>query len=251
MRVAVAGGTGTVGRYTVEALDRAGHEVVVLARSRGVDIEAGVGLAAALAGVEAVVDAMSTVETDADAARKFFGTTTRNLLAAEERVGVRHHVALSIVNVDKVEGNGHFSGKRLQEEIVLSGSVPNTILRATQFFEFAGTVAGWMREGEMTTIPPLLVQPVAAADVALALAEIADGEPRGRARDLAGPETQDFVDMARRTFEARGESVHIVPSWGGGPFGVEMAGNVLLPGSDARLARTTFGEWLDSLRAAA
>lgn len=250
MRVAVAGGTGTVGKHTVEALERAGHEVVVLARSRGVDIEAGAGLDAALAGVEVVVDTMSTPEMDPEAARKFFGTTTRNMLAAEERAGVGHHVALSIVNVDGVEGNGHFAGKRLQEEVVTAGSIPHTILRATQFFEFAGTVANWMREGETTTIPPLLVQPVAAEDVGLALAELAVGSPKGRVRDLAGPETQDFVDMARRTFDARGERVHIVPRWDGGIFGVEMAGNVLLPGPDARLAETTFDEWLDGIRAA-
>ncbi len=247
MKIAVAGGTGMVGRHVAEALRRAGHEVVVLARSRGVDIVAGDGLDEALAGVGAVVDATSAPEMDAEAARQFFGTATRNLLAAEERVGVGHHVALSIVNVDGVEGNGHFAGKRLQEEIVVSGPVPHTILRATQFHEFAGVVAGWMREGDVTVVPPLLVQPVAAADVADALAELAVGEPKGRVEDVAGPETHDFVDMARRTFEARGERVRIVPKWGDAPFGVEMAGNVLLPGPEARILPTTFDEWLDSL----
>jgi uncharacterized protein YbjT (DUF2867 family) len=244
MRIAVVGGTGLVGRHTVEALERAGHEVVVVARSRGVDVTTGAGLDEALAGVESVVDVTNTTATVPAAAQEFFGTTTGRLLAAERRAGVGHHVVLSIVGLDLVEGNAHYAGKRRQEELVQAGPVPVTVLRATQFHEFAEMVVGWTRQGDVAIVPPLLVQPVAAADVGRDLAEIATGPPQGRAPDLAGPEPQDLVDMARRTLVARGESVRLVPSWRDGPFGVEMAGEVLLPGPGARLAPTTFDAWL-------
>ncbi|MGH3089387.1 MAG: SDR family oxidoreductase [Rubrobacteraceae bacterium] len=244
MRVAVVGGTGLVGRYTVESLERTGHEAVVVARSRGVDVATGAGLDGALAGVEAVIDVTNKTATDPDVAREFFGATTGQLLAAERRAGVGHHVVLSIVGVDLVEGNAHYAGKRRQEELVEAGSIPFTILRATQFHEFAEMVVGWTREGDVATVPPLLAQPLAASDVGRVLAEIATGPPQGRAPDLAGPETQDLVDMARRALAARGESVRLAPSWREGPFGVEMAGEVLLPGPDARIAPTTFDAWL-------
>ena len=152
---------------------------------------------------------------------------------------------LSIVGVDLVPDNGHYAGKIRQEEVAEAGPVPVTILRATQFFEFAEQVIGWTRDGDTITLAPLLLQPVAAADVADGLAEAAAGPPQGRASDLAGPETQDFVDMARRILAARGDSTaRLVPSWQNGMFGVEMAGEVLLPGPDARLAPTTFSAWL-------
>lgn len=244
MRVAVVGGTGLVGRYVTEALTRAGHDAVIIARSHGVDLRSGDGLDQALAGVEAVIDVTNSTDSDPDKVRAFFGAATGNLLAAERRAGVGHHVVLSIVGVDLVEGNAHYAGKRHQEALVEAGDVPSTILRATQFHEFAEMVVSWTRRGDVATLPPLLVQPVAAADVGTILAEIATGPPQGRARDLAGPEPQDLVDMARRALAARGESIRLVPSWRGGPFSVEMAGEVLLPGPDARLAPTTFDAWL-------
>jgi uncharacterized protein YbjT (DUF2867 family) len=244
MRVAVVGGTGLVGRYTVEALGREGHEVVVVARSQGVDVTTGAGLDRALTGIESVVDVTNTTATAPAAAREFFGTTTEHLLAAEQQAGVGHHVVLSIVGVDLVEGNAHYAGKRRQEELALAGPVPATVLRATQFHEFAEMVVGWTRQGDIAIIPPLLVQPVAASDVGRVLAQVATAPPQGRAPDLAGPEPQDLVDMARRTLTARGESVRLVPSWRNGPFSVEMAGEVLLPGPKAQLAPTTFDAWL-------
>ncbi len=248
MRVAVAGGTGLVGRYTVEALERTGHDAVVISRSHGVDLLTGDGLDEALDGVDAVIDVTNTLEIDPAAARAFFDSATGNLLEAEQRAGVGHHVVLSIVGVDLVEGNGHYAGKRRQEELVENGPVPSTIQRATQFHEFAGMVASWTRQGDTATLPPLLVQPVAAADVAQVLAEVAVGPAQGRAPDLAGPEPQDLIDMARRTLAAQGESIRLIPSWGGMPFTVEMAGEVLLPGPDARIAPTTFDAWLEQRR---
>jgi uncharacterized protein YbjT (DUF2867 family) len=146
MRIAVAGGTGLVGGMTVRALERAGHEPVVISRSTGANTITGDGMDEALQGVEAVVDATSTNELEADATRAFFGTSTKNLLAAEERAGVGHHVVLSIVGVDRIPDNGHYAGKIRQEEVAEAGPVPVTILRATQFFEFGEQAIGWTRD---------------------------------------------------------------------------------------------------------
>jgi uncharacterized protein YbjT (DUF2867 family) len=243
MRIAVAGATGNIGTLTVAALERAGHEAVRVSRSLGVDLATGEGLDAALAGVDAVVDVTNSTSPDPEETVAFFGTATRNLLAAEERAGVGHHVLLSIVGIDRVEGNAHYAGKREQERLVAAGPVPWTIVPATQFHDFAAMVASWTEQDGAATIAPLLVRPVAPADVAGVLAEVAAGRPQGRHADLAGPEPQDLVDMARRTAQARGRTVRLVPTWSG-MFGPEMAGDVLLPGPDARIAPTTFDQWL-------
>jgi uncharacterized protein YbjT (DUF2867 family) len=243
MRIAVAGATGNIGARTVAVLEQAGHEVVRISRSLSVDLTTGDGLDAALTGVEAVIDATSYEAADRDDAVAYFGTTTRNLLAAEERAGVRHHVLLSIVGIDRIEGNAHYAGKREQERLVTEGPVPWTIVPATQFHDFAATVTSWTEQDGVAAIPPLLVQPIAPADVADILAEIAAIPPQGRYRDVAGPEPQDLVDMARRTNDARGHAVKLVPTWSSS-FGPEMAGDVLLPGEGTRIAPTTFDEWL-------
>lgn len=247
MRIAVAGATGNIGALTVAALERSGHRVVRVSRSLGVDLSTGEGLDAALEGVEAVVDATNGTAADREEAVAYFGTTTRNLLAAGARAGVRHHVLLSIACLDRVEGNAHYAGKREQERLVSGGPVPWTIVRATQFHDFAAMVTSWTERDGAATVAPLLLQPIAPADVAEILAEIAVGEPQGLYRDIAGPEPQDMVDMARRTNEARGRTVRLVPTWSG-LFGTEMAGEVMLPGEDARIAPTTFDEWLAGQR---
>jgi uncharacterized protein YbjT (DUF2867 family) len=244
MRIAVIGGTGLVGGHAVRALGRAGHEAVVVARSRGVDLTTGKGLDEALTAVEAVIDTTNARAGDAERARELFGAMTERLLDAERRAGVAHHVLLSIVAVDRLEGNAHYAGKRRQEELVEAGPVPATIQRATQFHEFPEQLAGSTERDGVAPIPPLLLQPVAAADVGEVLAEVAAGPPQGRAPDLAGPLPEDMVDMARRTLAVRGRDVRLRPTWRGGRFGVDAAGEVMLAGPDARLAPTTFDEWL-------
>lgn len=245
MRIAVAGGTGLVGRHAVHALEDAGHETVVIARSHGVDVITGQGLAQALVGVDALIDVTNTPARTLDGVKDFFGTATRNLLAAEVTAGVRHHVLLSIAAVERVSGNSHYVGKLLQERLVQEAAVPSTILRATQFHEFAAMVVGWTQRDGQAVVPPLLLQPVAARDVGQKLAALAAAGPQGRVPDFAGPDTQDLVDMARRNLAVRGEMLRLVPSWRG-PFGPEAAGEVFLPGEDAELAETTFDAWLDS-----
>jgi uncharacterized protein YbjT (DUF2867 family) len=243
MRIAVAGATGNIGARTVSALERDGHEAIRISRSLGVDLLTGEGLDAALEGVDAVVDAISSPPISPAETRAYFGTTTRNLLAAEERAGVRHHVLLSIVGIHRVEGNPHYTGKREQERLIAEGPVPYTIVPATQFHDFAALASSWTERDGVATIAPLLVQPIAPDDIADILAEVATGEPQGRYVDVAGPETQDLVDMARRTNDVLGRKVKLVPTWSG-VFGESMAGNVMLPGENARIAPTTFDDWL-------
>jgi uncharacterized protein YbjT (DUF2867 family) len=246
MRIAVAGGTGQVGRRLTELLHSGGHEVLVLARSTGVDLTTGDGLDEALRGAHAVVDVTNSTARSADENEAFFGTVAANLIAAEQRAGVAHHVLLSIVGIDRVHGNPHYAGKRRQEAVVEGGSVPWTIQRATQFFDFPAMVAGWTTQNGVAVLPPLLLQPVATEDVVAVLAEHATGAPQGRAADLAGPETHDMVDMARRTLAVRGDATRLRASWQNGLFDVEMAGEVLLPADGARLGPTTFDAWLNA-----
>ncbi|OMC40267.1 NmrA family transcriptional regulator [Mycobacterium sp. GA-1841] len=247
MRIAVAGATGNIGTRVVAVLQGAGHEVVAISRSKGVDLSTGDGLDAALAGVDGVVDVTSAPPTDRDATVDYLGTATRNLLATEARAGVEHHVLLSIVGIHDIEGNAHYAGKREQERLVEAGPVPWTIVPATQFHDFAEMVVGWTEHdgpgGPTAEIAPLLVQPIDPDDVAAVLAEIVVGEPQGRYVDVAGPQTQDLVDMARRTLAARGREVTLVPTWSS-VFGLSMSGNALLPGDGARIAPITFEQWL-------
>lgn len=247
MRIAVAGATGNIGARTVAALEKGGHDVVRVSRSLGVDLSTGAGLDDVLPGVETVVDTTNSAATDPAEAVAYFGTATRNLLAAEERAGVRHHVLLSIAGVNGIDGNAHYAGKREQERLVAEGVVPWTIVPATQFHDFAAMVTSWTEQDGVAAIAPLLVQPIAPSDVADILAELAVGVPHGRYVDVAGPEPQDLVDMARRTNEVRGRTVKLVPTWST-MFGPSMAGNALLPADGARIAPTTFDEWLAAER---
>jgi uncharacterized protein YbjT (DUF2867 family) len=140
-------------------------------------------------------------------------------------------------------GNAHYAGRRIQEQLVSAGRVPWTIMPATQFHDFAAMVAGWAETDGSATVAPLLLRPIAPEDVAEILVEIATGRPQGRYRDIAGPQTQDLVDMARRTYAAQGRQIRLIAAWSG-IFGTAMAGDVLLPGTDARIAPTTFDTWI-------
>jgi uncharacterized protein YbjT (DUF2867 family) len=243
MRIAIAGATGRVGQLTVAALERDGHQTAPISRGTGADAYTGAGLDDALRGVDVVIDTINIPSADEAEIVDFFGTTTGNLLAAGERAGVRHHVLLSIVGIERGQHGPHYAGKREQERLVTEGAVPWSIVRATQFHDFAAMVAGWTLKDGAANIAPLLVQPIDIADVAASLAEIAIGEPLNGKLDIAGPETQDLVDMARRTFAVRGQDVALVPTWRG-MFDLSMSGEALLPGEDARLTPITFGDWL-------
>jgi uncharacterized protein YbjT (DUF2867 family) len=249
VRIAVVGATGNVGKLTRSALEGDGHDVVPISRSHGVDALSGAGLAGALVGVHAVIDATNCTASLESENVRFFTTVTENLLEQGHRAGVGHHVILSIAGVHKVRGNAHYAGKRAQEAAVEAGDVPYTIVPATQFHDFAAMAASWSEHDGVAEIAPLLIQPVAPADVAAVLADVATGTAQGRHVDIAGPDPHDLVDMARRTYAARGLPIRLVPTWDGGIFDSTMAGNVLLPGADARITSTSFDDWLAEERA--
>ncbi len=242
-RVAVAGGTGAVGRHVVEAARRAGHETVVIARSTGVDLVDGHGLQDALAGADVVIDVSSIGTLSAKASVGFFETVTRNLLAAEGKAGVGHHVALSIVGAADAP-SGYYAGKAAQERLLTSSGDRWSILRATQFHEFA---AQMVKRGAMLgtiLVPKMLSQPVAAAEVAEELVAIAGGAPRGLARDLGGPRPERMADLVRRYVRATGRPRPVVEVRMPGAMGRASADGTLLPGPRAKLGVQTFDEWL-------
>jgi uncharacterized protein YbjT (DUF2867 family) len=245
MRIAVAGGTGVVGRHVVDVARGRGHEPVVLTRSTGVDLVTRDGLPGALDGCDIVIDVTSLQTVSAKAAREFFGAVTRNLLDAEEAAGVRHHLALSIVGVGD-EPFGYYAGKARQEELVAAGRVPWTILRATQFHEFASQVFERTKVGPVALVPRMRSQPVAAHEVAERLVVLATGEPVGWARDLGGPREERMADLARRWVAASGRSNRVVEMPLPGRFGRAMRDGTLLPGPDADHGVQTFDEWLAS-----
>lgn len=245
MRVVVAGGTGLVGRYVVEELVAAGHEPMVLSRSRGVDlVSGGAGLDAALDGADAVVDVSNVTTTSARKAVAFFETVGRNLTDAGARAGVRHHVVLSIVGIDRV-GLGYYRGKLRQEDVVRGGPVPWTVLRATQFHEFAEQTLERVPK-PLAVVPRMRTQPIAAREVAQHLVKLATGPAQGMAPDLAGPRVEQLVDMVRRLLRARGERRLVLPVRMPGAVGAAMTGDGQLPvaGAPGSRGSQTFDEWL-------
>ncbi|WP_156757168.1 SDR family oxidoreductase [Actinokineospora pegani] len=236
MRIAVAGGTGAVGRHVVEVARERGHEVLVLARSAGVDLVTGEGLD--LAGVDAVVDASSVRTASADTSTRFFEAVTRTLLATP----APHLVALSIVGCDVVD-MGYYEGKRRQEELVLADP-RGTVLRATQFHEFAGQMLERTRKGPFILAPRMRSQPVAAREVGEALVDLAEGPPVGRAEDLAGPDEHDMADLIRKVKQASRIRGLLVPVALPGAVGKQIRAGGLLPTGPGARGKQTFDEWL-------
>jgi uncharacterized protein YbjT (DUF2867 family) len=245
MRVAVAGGTGVVGRRVVTALTSAGHQVVVLARANGIDLVSGAGLASALDGVRAVIDVSNVVTTRRQQAVEFFSTVTRQLMAAGELAGVQHHLALSIVGIDRVP-TGYYQGKLAQEHLVLHGPVPGSVLRATQFHEFAGQLLDRM-PGPVAVLPRMPLQPVAAGEVAAMLAGLGTGTVTGRHPELAGPQVHELAELARRLLQARGERRRVLPVPLPGATGRALAAGALLPQGPGLRGQQTFEQWLAEL----
>src|SRR5947209_2945235 len=188
MKIVVIGGSGLIGKKVVMTLGQRGHEVVAASPSSGVNTVTGEGLAQALAGDQVVVDVSNAPNWEDNAVLAFFETSGRNLLAAEAAAGIGHHVALSVVGIDRLLASGYFRGKLAQEKLIKPSSVPYTIVRATHFFEFVGAIAQLATEGHTVRVPPVLMQPVAAEDVAAAVADVALAEPLNGTIELAGPE---------------------------------------------------------------
>ena len=247
MRVAVAGGTGLVGGRAVARLRERGHEAVPLSRAAGVDLVRGEGVDAAMDGVQAVLDATNVETSRRAVAEPFFTAVTRTLLDAGARAGVRHHVVLSIVGVDRVPF-GYYEGKRAQELLALDGPVPASVLRTTQWHEFPGQLLARV-PGPVAVVPRMRAQPVAADEVADALVELVLGDPVGLAPELAGPEVHDVVDLARRVVRARGSRRPVVGVRLPGAAGRAMADGALLPTGDGPRGTQTFAQWLETAHA--
>ncbi|MFB8388371.1 SDR family oxidoreductase [Microbacterium sp. NPDC055910] len=246
MRIAVAGGTGLTGGHVVDVARERGHDTVLLARSRGVELLSGAGLPRALVGVDAVIDVSNVTTLRADESISFFAGATRSLLAAERAAGVAHHIALSIVGADAAP-EGYYAGKLAQERLVAAGPVPWTIQRATQFHEFAAQMYVRAAAGPLRFALRARTQPIAAREVAEHLVSRAQEGPAGRATDLGGPREESLADMMRAYARAIGHCGWMPPLSLPGAMGRAQRSGALLAGPDAVRGRQTFAEWLDAL----
>jgi uncharacterized protein YbjT (DUF2867 family) len=244
MKIVVIGGTGLIGSKLIKRLGDAGHDAVPASPDTGVDTYTCEGLEQALEGAQVVVDVANAPNWEDAAVLDFFQTTARNLLAAETAAGVSHHVALSIVGADRLPDSGYFRAKLAQEEVVKAASVPYTILRATQFFEFTGRIADSNTEGDTVHLPPVLIQPEAADDVAAALADLATSAPENGTVELAGPEAFRFDELARRVLSARNDPRQVTADVNARYFGAKLDEHSLTPGDNPRLAPTRLEDWL-------
>lgn len=243
MKLAIAGGTGVVGRHVVEVAHTLGHETVVLARSTGVDLVAGSRIDERLEDVDAIVDVTSVQTMSARASMDFFRTVTQHLVTAGRRQGVRHHVALSIIGADDAPFS-YYAGKQVQENLVLAQ--PNgTVVRAAQFHEFVGQTLERTALGPVCLVPTMRSQPVAAAEVAALLVDTATQDPQGLGPAMAGPEELRVSDMIRRFSESEGRRRLVVEAPLPGAFGRAMREGTLLGGPDALIGSQTFDTWLE------
>ena len=250
MKIVVIGGTGLIGSKTVAILRQGGHEVVAASPKNGVNSVTGEGLKGALAGAQVVIDLSNSPSFEDKAVLEFFETSGRNLLAAEAATGVGHHVALSIVAIDRTD-NGYFRAKVAQEKLIRGSGIPYTIVRATQFLEFLGGIVAASSDGNIIRLPAVLFQPIAADDVAAVVAEVALAAPKNGIVEIAGPERAQFDQIIARYLKAVGDQREVV----GDPEAQYWGGRVeefsLVPLGEARLGRIRLDEWLRRSRASA
>ena len=244
MKIVVIGGTGLIGSKLVQNLRERGHDVLAAAPSTGVNSITREGLAQAMDGADIVVDVANAPSWEDQAVLDFFETSSRNLLAAEAAAGVRHHVALSIVGSERLPENGYFRAKVAQENLIKASSIPYTILRATQFFEFVGGIAQSAAVGEEICLSPALIQPLASDDVVAALTEVTLQTPVNGTLEVAGPEAMPLDELVRRFLRATGDSRKVVPDVHARYFGAVLDDQSLTPGKHPRLGAIRFEDWL-------
>ena len=244
MKIVVIGGNGLVGSKLVQRLRRDGHQPLAASPRSGVNAFTGEGLDSALEGAQVVVDVSNTPSSNGVAVLEFFQTSSRNLLAAETAAGVVHHVTLSVVGSDRLPDSGYFRAKAAQEDAVKIGPVPYTILRATPFFEAMGRIADSSTDGDTVRLPPTVVQPEAADDVASTLADVAIGSPLNDTVELAGPEVFRLGELVRRVLKASDDPRRVTIEVHARCCGTELDDRSLTPRDDARIASTLFDDWL-------
>jgi uncharacterized protein YbjT (DUF2867 family) len=244
MKIVVFGGNGLIGTKVVKGLREKGHEVLAASRATGVNTLTGDGLPEALAGAQVVVDVMNSPSFEDKPVMEFFETTGRNLLPAEATAGVKHHVALSVVGTERLLASGYFRAKMAQENLIKASKIPYTIVRATQFFEFVGSIADGATDGETTRLSPAMMQPIASDDVAALLVDIALEQPLNETVDIAGPEPIRMDELVRQFLSATSDSRKVTTDPQAGYFGTAVDDRSLTPGANPRLGPTRFGEWL-------
>jgi uncharacterized protein YbjT (DUF2867 family) len=244
MKIVIIGGTGLIGSKLVRKLREQGHQAVPASPDTGVNTLTGAGLADVLAGAQVVVDVSNSPSFEDAAVLTFFETSTRNLLDAEAAAGVRHHVALSVVGTERLSESGYFRAKIAQEKLIRGSSIPYSIVHATQFFEFVKAIADAATDGNTVRLAPVLIQPMAADDVASAVARIAVGSPVNGIVEVAGPEQFRLDELIRRGLTARNDPRQVVADPQARYFGAVLGERTLLPGDDARLGETPFADWL-------
>jgi len=244
MKIVVVGGTGLIGSKLVTKLCEHGHETVAASPKTGVNSVTGEGLPEALKGAAVVVDVTNSPSWEDTAVLKFFETSTRNLLTYEADAGVGHHVALSVVGTERLLESGFFRAKIAQENLIKRSSIPYSIVRATQFFEFIKAIADFSTEGNTVRLPSSLIQPMAADDVARAVCRVALGSPLNGTVEVGGPEKFHLDELARRALAARKDPREVVADPQGRYYGIKVSETTLIPGSDARLGETRFETWL-------
>ena len=244
MKIVVIGGTGRVGAEIVAQLMAAGHEAIAASRSTGVNTLTGEGLADALAGADVLIDASNSPSFEDEAVLRFFQTSTGNLLAAATAAGVKHYVALGVVGTQRLSESGYFRAKIAQEEMVKGGSVPYTIVRATQFFELVPVLVDAATDGDTVRVPPILIQPMSSADASRIVADVALGAPINGTVEIAGPEQLRIDELFRAWLSARQDSRMVVVDPQTRFFGASMHERTLVAGDGARRSETRFADWL-------
>lgn len=247
MKIVVIGGSGLIGSKLVNNLRQLGHEAVAASPSKGINAVTGEGLAEALSGAQVVVDVANSPSWEDKAVLEFFETSTRNLLAAEAASGVRHHVALSIVGTDRLPENGYFRAKLAQEQLIKASSIPYTIVRATQFYDFIEGIAGSATEGQTVRLSSAFIQPIISDDVASALADFALAAPVNGTKELAGPDRLPLDELVRRVLSAKGDPRQVITDDSARYFGAVLDSHSLVPADNAqaRIAPTGFEEWFN------
>jgi uncharacterized protein YbjT (DUF2867 family) len=251
MKLVVIGGTGLIGSRLVKKLRERGQEAVAASPASGVNALTGEGLADALKGVSVAVDVTNSPSWEDAAVLNFFEISTRNLLQYEAAAGVRHHVALSVVGTERLLESGFFRAKLAQERLIKASAIPYSIVRATQFFEFVDKIADFSTEGNIVRMPPALIQPMAADDVASAVADIAVSSPVNRTVEIGGPEQFRLDELIRRSLAARNDPREVISDPRGRYYGIAVSERALVPNADARLGQMRFEDWLHAAKPAA
>ncbi|MGH7743132.1 MAG: SDR family oxidoreductase [Candidatus Eiseniibacteriota bacterium] len=244
MKIVVIGGTGLIGSKLVTRLRGEGHDVVAAALNSGVNTITGEGLADAVRGAAVVVDVSNSPSFEDAAVMTFFETSTRNLLAAEAGAGVRHHVALSVVGTERLSESGYFRAKIAQEKLIKGSSIPYSIVHATQFFEFVKSIAAAATEGNRVRLAPVLIQPMAADDVASAMAGIATGPPLNGMVEIGGPEQFRLDELVRQGLKAQNDPREVIADPNARYAGALVTERTLIPDDQARLGKIRFEDWL-------